>query len=180
MTVFKSFIATSLDGFIAREDGAIDWLTEGWPDAGHDHGHADFMAGIDAIIMGRGTFDTVRGFDPWPYDKPCIVMSRTLQAAAIPAGAAGSVEITPASPAEVAAGCAARGLRGVYVDGGRILSAFIAAGLLDEIIITRLPVLIGSGRPLFEVPGRDVRVETVESTLDAGGFVQTRYRFAKA
>lgn len=179
MTVFKGFIATSLDGFIARADGAIDWLTEGWPDIGHDHGYAAFMAGIDGIIMGRGTLETVASFDVWPYAKPSLVMSRTLRQETVPPVAADRIEITSAAPRDVTADCMQRGWTAVYVDGGQILGAFIEQGLLDEITVTRLPVLIGTGRPLFGPLRGDVRLEPVASTVFSNGFVQTTYRFPK-
>jgi dihydrofolate reductase len=177
LTVFKSFIATSLDGFIARPDGSIDWLTDGWADIGHDHGHAAFMGGVDAIIMGRGTFDTVAGFDAWPYSKPSLVMSRTLRQDAVPAKAAGKVEITSATPRDVADECIRHGWQEVYVDGGQILGAFIALNLLDELTVTRLPILIGAGRPLFGALAGDLKLKTVANTAFANGFVQTTYRF---
>ena len=91
------FIGTSLDGFIARRDGAIDWLT-GFSSLGEDHGYDAHINRVDGIIMGRGTFETVKGFEPWPYSKPVLVLSRTLAQTDIPDALRGKVEIINASP----------------------------------------------------------------------------------
>jgi dihydrofolate reductase len=177
MPAFKGFIACSLDGFIARPDGRLDWLTDGWPEVDHDHGYAEFMVGIDAIAMGRGTFDVVRSFAEWPYSKPCVVLSRTLQVEDLPQELQSKISIIADGPKAVNGHAAAHGWNGVYVDGGQVLSAFIAESLLDSLTITRLPTLIGAGKPLF-APGMTERKVTLSGQKAYGnGFVQSTYAF---
>jgi dihydrofolate reductase len=176
MTTGHVFIAVSLDGYIARSDGAIDWLTEGWPEIGHDYGYADFMASVDGLIMGRATFEKVLTFPKWLYDKPVVVLSRTLRADDVPAHLRESVRISTAQPAELMQELARAGWRRVYVDGGKVIQSFLAQGLIADLVITRLPVLIGTGLPLFgSTLGTDMRLTHVETTTHASGFVQSRY-----
>ena len=164
------FIGTSLDGFIARANGDLDWLPEG---GGEDHGYHEFMATVDALVIGRGTFEKVLSFDAWPYgDKPVVVLSsRPLELSAI----AGAVEQMSGNPAEVVSRLAARGLHHLYVDGGVTIQRFLNAGLIDRLIITRVPVLIGTGIPLFGPLPRDVRLRHVATRQYASGLVQSEY-----
>src|SRR6478672_9003921 len=115
------YIATSLDGFIAREDGALDWLPAPGGDAGgEDYGYRDFMASVDALVMGRHTFELALSFGAWPYaGKPVVVLSS--RPAAIPPSLASSVEWLSGSPSEVVRRLAARGAEHLYVDGGRTI-----------------------------------------------------------
>jgi dihydrofolate reductase/ribosomal protein S18 acetylase RimI-like enzyme len=171
------FIATSLDGFIAREDGAIDWLTgPGAPGvgAGEDYGYDAFFAAVDAIVMGRNSYDLVRAFPAWPYgDKPVVVLTSR------PLGdppADGDVEAMTGSPADVVARLAARGLGRLYVDGGKTVQAFLGAGLVDRLVITTVPVLLGRGIPLFgPLPHGDVRLRHVGTRSWPSGLVQSEY-----
>jgi dihydrofolate reductase len=173
------FIATSIDGFIARPDGAIDWLLQAQAaaPAGEDFGYAGFMAGIDALLMGRKSFETVLGFDPWPYaGTPVHVMTR--QAGyTLPAGLPGLVQLWHDEPARVLAALAAAGVRRVYLDGGELIQAFLREGLVDELTVTKVPVLIGQGRPLWGggLPA-DQRWQLGAVQHWPCGFVQTRYR----
>ena len=165
------FIATSLDGYIARLDGALDWLPEG---GGEPHGYDEFMATVDALVIGRKTFDTVLGFDAWPYGtKPVIVLSRTLTSITVPAGAV--CELMAGAPEEIAARLATRGLVHLYIDGGVTIQGFLAAGLIQRLTITRVPVLLGSGIPLFGFLDRDLRLEHVATRAYASGLVQSEY-----
>ncbi len=173
----SAFIATSLDGFIARIDGSIDWLDEANKAVppGDDMGFAAFFASVDALVMGRGTFDLAKTFTPWPYgDKRVVVLSS--RSFAVPTGIPETVSIDGGEPAAILRRLESSGARRVYVDGGVTIQRFINAGLLDEITITRVPVLIGSGMPLFGALQRDVRLELVESKSYPFGYVQTRYR----
>jgi dihydrofolate reductase len=145
------YIATSLDGYIARPDGAIDWLlqAQATAPAGEDFGYAAFMAGVDALVMGRRTFDTVRGFDPWPYaGKPVHVMTRQ-RGLALPPTLQAQVRLRHEAPAALLAVLAAEGVRRVYLDGGELIQAFLREGLVDRLTVTTVPVLIGQGRPLW-------------------------------
>ena len=167
-----AYIACSLDGYIARADGSLDWLTGLPTPAGEDYGYAGFMAGIDAILMGRVTYDTVRGFPDWPYTLPVRVLTRNPDRLAPPPAGA---EVRPvAGPlAAVLAGLAAEGFARVYADGGQTLSALLRAGLLDRLTVTRVPVLLGAGLPLFSDTGPERRLAVLATRVWPNGFVQT-------
>ncbi|MFD3802023.1 dihydrofolate reductase family protein [Streptomyces sp. NPDC058611] len=162
-------IGVSLDGFIAREDGDIDWLTTRGEEAG-DTGYDAFMAGIDTLAMGRKTYEKVLTFGFWPFEgKRVLVLSTTLTD--------GDPRVTVHRSLDALLDAlTAAGARSVYVDGGRLVRTFLREGLLDELMITTAPVLIGSGIPLFgELGGRDVAL-TLRSTRALGaGFTQATY-----
>jgi dihydrofolate reductase len=164
------FIGTSLDGFIARPNGALDFLPA---DGGEPHGYDEFMASVDALVMGRGTFETVLGFGgAWPFEKPVFVLStRPLPPA--PGGAV--VEHLSGTPQEIVSTLAVRGIEHIYVDGGVTIQGFLRAGLIDRLIITRVPVLIGSGIPLFGALERDIQLKHVATRSFASGLVQSEY-----
>lgn len=170
------FIATSLDGFIARPNGALDWLPvpEG---GGEDYGYQAFMDSVDAVVMGRGTYEKVLEFGAWPYPKPVLVLSS--RGVTIDAALRDRVTQTTGSPAEVMAACAARGWREVYLDGGVTIQRFLEADLVDRVIVTRVPVLIGQGLPLFGALPRDVRLEHKRTQSHTNGLVQSEYRVAR-
>ena len=171
------FIATSLDGFIARPDGKLDWLIR--PEhEGEDHGYDAFMADIDAIVMGRGTYEAVMGFDAWPFDKPVLVLSRTLAATPVPDSLREQVTFADLSPQAAMDHMARLGAARVYVDGGQIVQAFLRAGLVADIILSRIPVLIGSGRSLFGALDRDLPLIHQATTAFPSGLVQSRYAIA--
>jgi len=145
----RVFIATSLDGYIAREDGSLDWLAS-LPDTGEDHGYEALMKAVDGLVMGRHTYETVRGFGgDWPYGKPVVVMSRTLGPDDVPGDLKGRVEMTGKEPAAIASELEERGWRAAYVDGGAVIRGFLAAGLVERLTLTRVPVILGKGIPLF-------------------------------
>ena len=169
------FVGTSLDGFLARPDGALDFLPA---DGGGDTSFESFLASVDALVMGRSTFETVKGFGgPWPYgDKPVIVLAhRTLDLSWAPA----SVRQMAGTPKEVVEGLAKLGLRKLYVDGGVTIQEFLRAGLVDRLIVTRVPVLIGSGRPLFGPLAHDVKLRHVGTKTLGGGLVQSEYEVVR-
>jgi len=164
------FIGTSVDGLIARADGGLDWLPEG---GGEEHGYEAFMASVDALVIGRNTYETVLAFDAWPYgQKPVYVLS-TRPLAPAPAGA--MVERMSGDPARVLAQLEAHGIGHIYVDGGITIQRFLAAGLIQRLIITRVPVLLGDGIPLFGPLPQDVRLTHVETRQYASGLVQSEY-----
>jgi dihydrofolate reductase len=165
------FIATSLDGFIARSDGALDWLPAG---GGEPHGYDEFIATVDAILIGRKTFETVLSFDAWPYGrKPVVVLSRTLSAVTVPEGAV--CERMEGSPREIVDRLAARGMEHLYVDGGITVQGFLREGLIQRMTITRIPVLLGSGIPLFGPMTGDLRFEHIATRSFPSGMVQSEY-----
>ena len=164
------FIGVSVDGFIARPDGALDFLP---PGGGEPHGYEEFIAGVEALVIGRHTYETVLGFPEWPYgEKPVVVLS-TRAIAEPPAGAV--VEHMSGEPADIGSQLAARGIDHVYVDGGITVQRFLAAGLIQRLIITRVPVLIGEGIPLFGPLPHDVRLHHVATRHYASGLVQSEY-----
>lgn len=170
------FVGVSLDGCIARADGSIDWLDDMNarvpPD--EDLGFGEFVRGVDAIVMGRTTFETVMRFPEWPYgEKPIIVLSRTWER--LPTGAPNTVVLSHESPRALVERLSAQGARRIYVDGGATVQGFLAEGLIRELTITTLPILIGDGRRLFGAARFDVLLEHV-STRVRCGFVQTTWR----
>jgi dihydrofolate reductase len=166
----SAFVGTSVDGFIARADGALDFLP---PGGGEPHGYDEFMATVDALVIGRKTYETVLGFDAWPYgEKPVFVLSSgTLQ----PAPKEAVVECLTGSPQEIVAHLSARGIRHIYVDGGITIQGFLEAGLIQRLVITRVPVLIGSGIPLFGKTTRDIDLKHIATHQYASGLVQSEY-----
>ncbi|WP_137111335.1 dihydrofolate reductase family protein [Rhodobacter sp. SY28-1] len=168
------FIATSLDGFIARADGSLDWLISPAHE-GEDHGYDAFMANIDAIVMGRGTYEAVLGFDAWPYDKPVLVLSRQLAGSEPPEGLQGKVTFADLSPQAAMDHLGQQGAARVYVDGGQIVQAFLRAGLVADMVLSRIPVLIGAGRSLFGAVDRDLALVHQATTAFPSGLVQSRY-----
>src|SRR6202008_4993132 len=156
MTV-SVFIGASVDGFIARPNGALDFLPA---DGGEPHGYDEFMASVDALVIGRKTFEAVLAFPSWPYGEKRVVVlsSRALDFSGVRGGV---VEQMAGAPAEIVAKLAARGVRHIYVDGGITIQGFLRAGLVQRLTITRVPVLIGEGIPLFGSLPRDIRLRHV-------------------
>jgi len=166
------FVGTSVDGFIARTNGTFDFLPA---DGGEPHGYSEFFASVDALVLGRKTFETVLAFPEWPYgDKKVIVLSsRQLDLSKAPSG---RVEQMRGSPREIVAQLEARGVGHIYVDGGVTVQRFLREGLIQQLIITRVPVLIGEGIPLFGALPKDVRLEHVRTETYPSGLVKTEYR----
>ena len=167
------FVGTSVDGFIARRNGSLDWLP---PDGGEEHGYTAFIAAVDAIVMGRGTFDTVLTFDHWPFQKPVIVLTRRECNAVLRPEA--RVEFMSDAPRAVVARLAERGMTRLYIDGGVTIQRFLDAGLIDRMTITRVPVIIGDGIPLFGPTRRDLRLEHLTTRSYASGLVTSEYAVA--
>ncbi|MBI3450130.1 MAG: dihydrofolate reductase [Acidobacteria bacterium] len=164
------FVGVSVDGFIARRDGSFDFLPEG---GGEPHGYEEFMATVDALVVGRKTFETVLTLGVWPYagKRVVVLSSRPMDVAA----ARGPVEQMSGTPAEIGARLAASGAKHLYVDGGITIQGFLRAGLIQRLVITRVPVLIGQGIPLFGSLLRDVRLRHVATKAYASGLVQSEY-----
>jgi dihydrofolate reductase len=166
------FIATSVDGFIARRDGSSDWLPT---NGGEPHGYDEFMATVDALVIGRKTLETVLTFDAWPYEKkPVIVLSTTLKTLNVPDDAV--CEVMAGTPHQIVAQLEQRGMNHIYVDGGATIRGFLEAGLIQRLTITRVPVLLGSGIPLFGVLPHDIRLEHVATQSYPSGLVKSEYR----
>jgi dihydrofolate reductase len=165
------FVGTSIDGFIARRNGAFDFLPA---DGGEPHGYEEFIASVDALVIGRNTFEVVAAFPEWPYgDKRVVVLSsKTLDLSGVRGGI---VEQMTGDPAGIVSKLAARGVQHIYVDGGITIQSFLRAGLVQRLIITRVPVLIGEGIPLFGVLGRDVQLKHIATQQYASGLVKSEY-----
>lgn len=169
------YIAASLDGFIARDNGDLDWLTpESGAAGGEDYGYAAFMGSVDALVMGRHTFEKVLTFNDWPYGNKRVVVLST-RSLTLPAHLSDSVECMSGSPTEIITRLAARGHRHLYIDGGRTVQRFLDAGVIQRLIITRIPILIGQGIPLFGPLRHDIRLRHVETRQHSTGLVQSEY-----
>ncbi len=171
MTV-SVFIGTSVDGFIARPNGDLDFLPEG---GGEPHGYDEFMANVDALVIGRKTFETVLSFATWPYGNKRVVVlsSRPVDLSGVRGGI---VEQMAGPPTEIAAKLAASGVHHIYVDGGITIQGFLRAGLVQRLIITHVPVLIGDGIPLFGALPCDVRLRHVATQHYPSGLVKSEYQ----
>jgi dihydrofolate reductase len=164
------FVGTSLDGFMARADGALDFLP---PGGGEPHGYDEFLASVDALVIGRNTYETVLAFDAWPYPEKRVFVLSTRPIPPAPPGAI--VEHLSGPPAEIASRLAARGIGHVYVDGGDTIQRFLREGLIQRLIVTRVPVLIGAGIALFGPLPRDLRLRHVATRAYSSGLVQSEY-----
>jgi dihydrofolate reductase len=164
------FVGTSVDGFLARADGSFDFLPEG---GGEPHGYNEFIATVDAIVIGRNTFEVVAAMKEWPYaDKRLVVLShRALDLKKTP----GTVEQMSGTPAEIVSRLSGSGVQHIYVDGGITIQEFLRLGLVHRLVITRVPVLIGQGIPLFGTLPHDVRLRHVATRQYASGLVQSEY-----
>lgn len=170
------FCGASVDGFIARPNDALDFLDAG---GNEEHGFTEFLASVDAVVMGRRTFEVVLTFGSWPYGpKPVVVLSsRPLDIPAFPDAA---IEQMAGEPAEIVSRLAARGVGHIYVDGGVTIQGFLEAGLIDRLTVTRVPVLIGTGIPLFGPLSRDITLRHVATRTYPSGLVQSEYLVERA
>jgi dihydrofolate reductase len=165
------FVGASVDGFIARRNGDFDFLPEG---GGEPHGYDEFMASVDVLVIGRNTYEKVLTFDTWPYaDKRVVVLSSRPLVQAKISGA--RVEHWAGAPAEITEGLSLSGSQHAYIDGGITIQGFLRAGLVQRIIVTRVPVLIGEGIPLFGSLPADVSLRHVLTTAYASGLVKSEY-----
>lgn len=175
------YIATSVDGFIAKPDGDIEWLhrPEYFGAAIEGLSYDDFISTVDALVMGRNSFEKVLSFGSWPYEAtPVIVLSsRELN---IPRHLKGAVRSESGSPAELVSRFESEGMQHLYIDGGATIQRFLQAGLIHEITITRIPVLLGAGIPLFGSLGIEVPLRLVAATSSDNGFVQVRYEITSS
>jgi dihydrofolate reductase len=165
------FVGTSVDGFIARHNGDFDFLPEG---GGEPHGYTEFIATVDVLVIGRNTFDKVLTFDTWPYQDMRVVVlsSRAIDTSAI-AGVRAESMCGP--PSAIVSRLAASGAQHAYIDGGITVQQFLRAGLIQRLIITRVPVLVGQGIPLFGSLPQDVKLRHVSTQAYASGLVKSEY-----
>ncbi len=169
------FVGASVDGFIARTDDGLDWLPE---DGGEPHGFEEFMETVDALVMGRKTYEIVLSLGEWFYgDTPVFVLSsKTI----LPAPEGAVVEEMSGEPREIVSRLAERGIGHIYVDGGITIQRFLRDGLIQRLVITRVPVLIGDGIPLFGSLPSDIRLTHIATRSFPSGLVQSEYHIPDA
>jgi dihydrofolate reductase len=170
------YIATSLDGFIARDDGELDWLDSANTRVpkGEDLGYQAFIGSVDTLIMGRKTYEKVLSFGLWPYDQmPVVVLSR--DKISFPSNLPDGVTQSSESPQDLLDRLSMDGVHHAYVDGGNTIQRFLSAGLIDEITVTVIPMLLGSGIRLFGSIDKDIDLVHLKTISYDFGFVQTTY-----
>lgn len=163
------YIATSIDGFIARRDGNLDWLHYGHT-GDEDYGFKKFTSTIDAVVMGKNTYDVVSGFDEWAYkDKRVIVLSNTL------AKVRKEAELFSGQLTELLAKLHAENIKHIWIDGGITVSRFLEAGLVDDITVSIIAMVLGSGIPLFNAMNQESKCRLVSTKSYPSGLVQLKY-----
>jgi dihydrofolate reductase len=166
------YAGTSLDGFIARKDGDIDWLVKFQNNEVHDS-YTAFINRIDAIVIGRGTYEKVLTFPEWPYHKKVFVLSTTLEQ--LPDPLKEKVILLSMKPAAVLAHLSNKGFSNIYIDGGNVIQSFLKEDLIDELIITRVPELIGTGILLFGSLDHDIQFSHIRTEIFSHGLVKSYY-----
>ena len=166
------FIGTSLDGFIARKNGDIEWLVQ-YANNEAVNAYEKFMSRIDAIVIGRGTFEKVLSFPSWPYEKKVFVLSTSIKE--VPAALKEKVTILSMKPVELLSYLSSKGFSSIYVDGGKVIQDFLKEDRIDELIISKAPVLLGSGIPLFGHLDTDLQFKHTQTEVGSNGLVRSYY-----
>lgn len=169
------FMAMSLDGFVARQDHALDWLMK-QKTGGEEHGFEDFYASVDGMVMGSGSFRTVLSFDAWPYEKPVFVMSQSMTQSDVPEGLRDKVHVTDQDPRALMTSLETESWKRVYVDGGKVVQTFMRERLIDDMTVTLVPILIGDGIRLFGGLDGDIDLDLIEAKSFPSGLVTTKYK----
>ncbi len=169
------FIAISLDGYISDKNGGLDWLQSVPNPENNDMGYANFIERIDAIVMGRNTFETVCNFDiDWPYERPVFVLSTTLNT--IQEKYKEKAELINGSPADILYELNQRGYYRLYIDGGTTIQSFLKEDLIDELIITTIPILLGGGSRLFADLPKELKFELIGTEVLLNKIIQSHYK----
>ncbi len=166
------YIGTSLDGFIARKDGDIEWLTQ-FADDEAIHAYEEFMKRIDAIVIGRGTFEKVLTFSSWPYEKKVFLLSNSIKQ--LSDTLIDKVSLLSMKPEDLISYLSSMGFSGIYVDGGKVIQDFLRKDLIDEMIITKAPILIGSGIQLFNYIDTDLQFKHITTAIQSNGLIRSYY-----
>ena len=166
------YVGTSLDGFIARKDGDIGWLMQ-FNNEEVQQSYDEFIKNIDAIVIGRGTFETVMGFPEWPYSRKVFVLSNTIKET--PPTLKDKVTVLSMKPFELLTYISKKGDSNLYIDGGKVIQSFLKENLIDEMIITQVPLLIGSGIPLFGHLEKDLHFTHLRTDVYSNGLVKSHY-----
>ena len=167
------YIGTSLDGFIAELDGHVDWL-EKFADAEVFNSYGEFMKSIDAVVIGRGTYDKVLTYPSWPYDKKVFVLSTTLKS--VPEKLRQKMSVLSMQPRDLLKHLSSQGFASIYVDGGNVIQSFLREDCVDEMIISRVPVLLGKGIPLFGSQEKRLHFQHIQTDVYANGLLKSHYR----
>ena len=170
------YIGTSLDGFIAKKNDDIEWLTQFQNAEVHEY-YAEFINRIDAIVIGRGTFEKVLSFPDWPYSKKVFVLSTTIKQ--VPEAFKEKADILSMQPKALLNFLSGKGYSSIYVDGGKVIQSFLQEDCIDEMIITKVPVLIGSGVPLFGQLDNDLLFRHLQTRVLSNGLVKSYYERAR-
>lgn len=169
------YLGCSLDGYIAGPNGELDWLDSVPIPEGIDMGYGAFMDRIDALVMGRNSFETVLGFNvPWPYKKPVFVFSSSLKE--VPSSHKDKAFLISGTPDQVVGELNGKGYNRLYIDGGQTVQGFMQRGLIDEMTLTKIPIVLGNGIPLWGELKEPQRFELVSSQVFADHIVQDTYR----
>ena len=173
-----AYIAISLDGYIADNDGKVDWLNEIPNPEQSDYGFADFIESIDAIVMGANTFRVVQSFGVWPYQKPVFVVSNSIQT--IPDGYENRISLVRGNLSQILKELQQSGYNRLYVDGGSLIKNCLTSRILDELILTHIPILLGDGIPLFPTSSHPIQLEHQKTDVVGIGLVKSHYRINHA
>lgn len=174
----KVFIASSLDGYIADKNGQLEWLNSIPNPDNIDMGYGEFTANIDALVMGRITFETVCNFDiDWPYKKPIFVLSNTMTK--IPEKYTDKAQLVNGPLKEILGKIHALGYYRLYIDGGATIQSFLKEDLINDMTITIIPILLGGGSPLFSDLPNELEFECTNSKIYLDKIVQNKYKRKK-
>lgn len=170
-------IAASIDGYIATQDGGIDWLPD-ISDSQDDYGFEEFLEKIDAIIMGRKTYEKVLSFGIWPYTKKVFVLTTSLRE--VPENLVGKVEYISGDIEEIVGELNNKGFKNLYIDGGQTIQSFLKKNMIDELIITRIPIILGKGIPLFGSLEKPIKIKEVETKVINKTIVTNTYKISNS
>jgi dihydrofolate reductase len=173
-----AYLAVSLDGYIADKNGGVDWLNEIPNPDQSDFGFAEFMCSVDAMVMGANTFRVVQSFGAWPYEKPVFVASNSIKR--VPKGYEDRISLVQGEVREILTDIRDLGHERLYIDGGKLIQNCLLAGMLDEMIITQIPIILGSGIPLFVEFENSIHLEHKETQVIGVGLVKNHYLIKKA
>jgi len=172
------FIATSLDGYISNKNGGLDWLQSIPNPENDDMGFVEFTNRIDALVMGRTTFETVIGFDvPWPYNKPVFVLSNKLKE--IPKSHKDKAYLIKGTLTEILKQIHTKGHERLYIDGGTTIRNFLKEDLIDEMVLTKIPILLGGGSSLFAELPNELKFELIGTKTFLNQITQNHYKRKK-
>ncbi len=167
------FMGMSLDGYVADKNNSVEWLNAYPQEDGPESHFSLFMDNMDAIIMGRNTFETVHSFGVWPYTKPVIVLSKSLES--LPQGYEGKASLSKEDVKDVLLSAFRKGYKELYIDGGAVVRSFLALDLIDSMTLTQVPLLLGGGVSLFGDMDATMKFTHIHTQVLDGGLVLSGY-----